>query len=146
MRGNPRGQAGFTLVEVLVAAIVVSVGLLGVIALQLESLRVMRSALARTQAVALAADLADRIRAHATPAAVYDCGGDCDDADGGDALAAADLAEWRASVRARLPDGTAAVTWAAGSTARYQIALNWLDADGSRASHQLDVRVGTGGS
>lgn len=145
MRHEPRGQAGFTLAEVLVAAIVLTVGLLGVIALQLDSLRATRSALARTQAVALSSDLADRIRAHSTPAAAYDCGGDCDDADGGDALAATDLAEWREAVRERLPDGTASVAYAAGSTARYQIALSWLDTDGSRASHQLEVLVGVGG-
>jgi len=145
MRHDPADQAGFTLAEVLVAALVLTVGLLGVIALQLESLRATRSALARTQAVTLAADLADRIRAHSTPAAAYDCGGDCDEGDGGDALAAADLAEWRASVRARLPDGTASVACAAGSTAQCRIALRWLDAGGTRASHQLDVRFGAGG-
>jgi type IV pilus assembly protein PilV len=145
MRHDPGEQAGFTLAEVLVAALVLSVGLLGVIALQLESLQATRSALARTQAVALVADLADRIRAHSTPAAAYDCGGDCDDGDGGDALAAADIAEWRASVRARLPDGTASVACTAGSTAQCRIALSWLDAGGARASHQLDVRFGAGG-
>lgn len=145
MRPDPPGQAGFTLTEVLVASIVLTVGLLGVIALQLESLRATRSALARTHAVALAADLADRIRAHSTPAAAYDCSGDCDDGDGGDALAATDLAEWRESVRARLPDGTASVAYAAGATARYQIVLSWLDAHGSLASYHLDVLVRTGG-
>ena len=145
MRHDPMDQAGLTLVEVLVAALVLTVGLLGVVALQLESLRATRSALARTQAVTLAADLADRIRAHSTPAAAYDCGGECDDEDGGDALAAADLAEWRTSVQARLPDGMASVACATGSTARCRIALSWLDAGGARASHQLDVRVGAGG-
>jgi|OpeIllAssembly_1097287.scaffolds.fasta_scaffold69098_3 type IV pilus assembly protein PilV len=145
MRPDPPGQAGFTLVEVLVASIVLTVGLLGLIALQLESLRATRSALARTQAVALTADLADRIRARSTPAAAYDCGGDCDDGDGGDAFAAAELAAWRESVRARLPDGTASVAYEAGAIARYQIVLSWLDAHGSRASHALDVLVGTGG-
>jgi type IV pilus assembly protein PilV len=145
MRPDPPRQAGFTLAEVLVASIVLTVGLLGVIALQLESLRTTRSALARTHAVALAADLADRIRAHPTPAAAYDCGGDCDDGDGGDVLAAADLAEWRESVRARLPDATASGGYASGATARYQIALSWLDAHGSPASYHVDVLVGTGG-
>ena len=144
MRPAPRPHAGFSLVELLVAAVVLCVGLLGVVALQLESLRATRSALARTQAVALAADLADRLRAHSAPVAAYDCGGECDEGDGGDPLAAADLAHWRDAARTQLPDATASVTYAAGTTGRYRIALAWADADGSRAVHQLDVLVGIG--
>jgi len=37
------------------------------------------------------------------------------------------------------------VAYQAGAIARYQIVLSWLDAHGSRASHALDVLVGTGG-
>lgn len=144
MRPAPEAAAGFSLVELLVASAVVCVGLLGVIALQLECLRAMRSATARTQAVALAADLADRVRAHPAPAAAYDCGGECGDGDGGDALAAADIAQWRDAVRAQLPDGTASVTYAAGTTARYRLALGWSDGDGARAIHELDVHVRAG--
>ena len=144
MRPAPESAAGFSLVELLVASVVVCVGLLGAVALQLECLRAMRSATARTQAVALAADLADRVRAHAAPAAAYDCDGECEEGDGGDALAAADLAQWRDAVRAQLPDGTASVTYAAGATARYRVALGWSDGDGGRAVHELDVLVGAG--
>lgn len=143
MHPAPQAAAGFSLVEMLVASVVVCVGLLGVVALQLECLQAMRSATARTQAVALSADLADRLRAHAAPAAAYDCGGECEEGDGGDALAAADLAQWRDAVRAQLPDGTASVTYAAGATARYRIALGWSDGDGARTVHELDVLVGT---
>jgi len=51
-------------VEVLVALIVLSIGMLGIAALYLEGLRATRDALVRTQAVALTADMADRIRAN----------------------------------------------------------------------------------
>lgn len=59
-----RSYAGVSLVEVLVALVVLSVGMLGIAALYVESLRSGRSALTRSQAVVLAADMADRIRAN----------------------------------------------------------------------------------
>ena len=144
MRPAPAAAAGFSLVELLVASVVACVGLLGIVALQLECLRAMRSAMARTRAVALTADLADRVRAHPVPAAAYDCGGECEEGDGGDPLAATDLAQWRDAVRTQLPDGTASVTYAAGPTARYRFALGWSDGDGTRAVHELDVLVRAG--
>lgn len=55
---------GFSLVEVLVALVVLSVGMLGIAALYVESLRSGNTAQLRTQAVALASDMADRIRAN----------------------------------------------------------------------------------
>lgn len=53
---------GFTLIEVLVALVVLAIGLLGIAALYIDSLRASRTALLRTQAIAVASDLADRIR------------------------------------------------------------------------------------
>ena len=66
-----RGQSGFTMVEVMVALVVLAVGLLGIAALLLKSLQSGRTATYRTQAVNLAADLADRIRANRTAQADY---------------------------------------------------------------------------
>lgn len=48
------------------ALVVLSIGMLGIAALHVESLRSGRTALTRTVAVALAADMADRIRANRT--------------------------------------------------------------------------------
>ena len=59
MRATRHHRAGFTLVEVLLALLVLCVGMLGTAAILLESLRASRSGIARTQAVTLAADLAD---------------------------------------------------------------------------------------
>lgn len=59
---------GFSLVEALVALVVLSIGMLGIAALHVESLRSGRTALTRTAAVNLAADMADRIRANRTAA------------------------------------------------------------------------------
>ena len=55
-------QKGFTLIEVLVAMVLLSLGLMGVAALQLESMRSTQNAQARARAVVLAADVAERMR------------------------------------------------------------------------------------
>jgi type IV pilus assembly protein PilV len=56
-------QRGVTLIEVLVAIVVLSVGLLGMAGLQVSSLRANQSAYIRTQAVSQAYDILDEIRA-----------------------------------------------------------------------------------
>src|SRR5512138_827355 len=64
-RLSPREPAaGFTLIEVLIALVVLAIGMLGIAAVYLEGLRASRDALLRTQAVILAADMGDRIRAN----------------------------------------------------------------------------------
>ncbi len=60
---NP-GQSGFTLIEVMVAMFVLSIGLLGLASLQVTALRNDQSAFMRSQATILAYDLSDRMRAN----------------------------------------------------------------------------------
>ncbi|HET9843588.1 MAG TPA: type IV pilus modification protein PilV [Gammaproteobacteria bacterium] len=55
---------GFTLLEVLIAVVVFSVGLLGVAGLQILSLKLSHDSLLRTTATLLAKDMADRMRAN----------------------------------------------------------------------------------
>jgi len=55
---------GFSLIEVLVTIVVLSGGMLGIAALYVESLKSGHTALSRTKAINLAADMADRIRAN----------------------------------------------------------------------------------
>lgn len=57
-------QHGFSLVEVLIALAVLSIGLLGLAALQTVSLRVGHDSYQRTQATMLAYDIVDRMRAN----------------------------------------------------------------------------------
>lgn len=57
-------QRGFGLVEVLVALLVLSIGLLGLAGLQAVSLRSNHGSFIRGQAVILANDIADRMRAN----------------------------------------------------------------------------------
>lgn len=63
-----RKQRGFTLIEVLVSALVLSIGLVGVAGLQAFSLKNNQSSFMRSQATSLAYDLADRMRANVASA------------------------------------------------------------------------------
>lgn len=95
---------GVTLVEVLVTLVVISVGLLGVAALQATSLRDNHSALMRGQASALADEILDRMRANRTNALEYEV--DIGDVLTGASRAALDVSEWKAQLAAVLPNAT----------------------------------------
>jgi type IV pilus assembly protein PilV len=123
-------HSGFTLVEVLVALVVLSIGMLGIAALYLESLRGGRAALYRTQAVNMAADIADRMRANRNPTDAYDCGGACAATMGGNAQAIADISAWLDNVNENLPGGTGSITYTAptGTTPTiYMVTLSWTE-------------------
>jgi len=67
------GEHGFTLIEVLVAMLVLMVGVLGVAAMQLVSFQNNQGAYYRTQATYIAAEILDRIRANEPASyAIYD--------------------------------------------------------------------------
>lgn len=137
---TPRGPIrGFSLVESLVALVVLSIGMLGIAALYVESLRSGRTALLRTQAVALAGDMADRIRANRAGAASYGAavtsantnaacapgGAGCNS----DQLARHDKAVWLGALEAALPGaiGTIAVD-AVADPRVYTITVTWSEA------------------
>ena len=71
MREMSRRQRGVTMVESLVALVVLSVGMLGIASLYVSSLKAERTALIRTQAVNLVSDMADRIRANIPAGVAY---------------------------------------------------------------------------
>jgi len=136
-----RSQSGFTMVEVLVALVVLGIGLLGIAALYLNSLQAGRTAVYRTEAITLAADLADRIRmnrtaqnAYATlfadvevPVAACETTGGCSGAD----LAATDLSNWKAAIAQLLPngEGQVAVTLpvAIDEPTNYVVTVRWAE-------------------
>lgn len=114
MLKHGRHQNGFTLVEALVALLVLSIGMLGIAALYVESLRAGRTALLRTSAVNLAADMADRIRANRAGGLAYEgaAGVLCNPALGAAAPADQALNEaacWQDTVAATLPNGIGTV-------------------------------------
>ena len=55
---------GFTLLETLIALVVLSVGMLGIASLHVEGLRNGRTATLRTKALTLATDMAEKMRAN----------------------------------------------------------------------------------
>jgi type IV pilus assembly protein PilV len=150
MHAGRRTARGITLVESLVALLVLSVGMLGIAALFVSSVRFNRTALLRTQAVNLVSDMADRIRANVSARDAYaldSYGGapaaqDCaptPDAAGSNCtiqqLAQDDLARWVAAVGATLPppggDAEATVVEytpaAGGGPERYAVQVSWLE-------------------
>ena len=70
-----RGAAGFSLIEVLVAIVLLSIGMLGLSALQARATLMGIESYQRTQALLLAQDMLDRIRANKPDAGAY-AGGD----------------------------------------------------------------------
>ncbi len=61
---NTNYQSGTSLIEVLVLAIIMSIGLLGIIALQIAGIKLTTNAVTKTQALILSEDLISRIRAN----------------------------------------------------------------------------------
>ncbi|MGE0310382.1 MAG: type IV pilus modification protein PilV [Lautropia sp.] len=135
---RPRAQSGgFTLLEVLVAIVIVSIGMLGVAAMQLSTLKTADGSKYRSVALNLAADMADRMRANLTgslgatsvgngynrPRAAY---GDpsyttpnaacrslgCQP----DEMAVDDLSTWQARISENLPGGIGIVCIDSGTT------------------------------
>jgi type IV pilus assembly protein PilV len=113
---------GFTLVEALIALLALSIGLLGVAALQMTGLKANLSAAWRTQATYLAYDILDRMRANRTAIGSYATGFGALPSPGG--VAQSDLTAWRANIAAALPGGTGAVA-VNGQTVTVQI--QWDD-------------------
>lgn len=125
-------DAGFTLIEVMVAVLVLSVGLLGLASLQANGLRQNSSAYMRTQAIIMANDMADRMRANPTEVAagtynnivatIADPGcllATCTP----DRIAEHDIATWYSSL-SELPNGTGTVT---GDGRLFTITVMWDD-------------------
>ncbi|MEH6651036.1 MAG: type IV pilus modification protein PilV [Motiliproteus sp.] len=127
--------AGFSLIEVLVALLVLSVGILGLIAMESRALKNNQSAYHRSQATILIYDLADRIRANKGALASYEsiinpsdqnCAAStpCNSASG---MAQQDLYQWRQKVTDVFPGGTS-VSWSVASSGDdVAITLRWDD-------------------
>ncbi len=126
-------QRGMTLIETLVALVVLSIGLLGVAAMQMASLRNNHAAHTRSQATALAYDIADRMRANRDAA----INGDYDIGIGAalpatTAIADVDLVAWKTALAAALPGGDGAVGPGAAANL-VRITIRWDDSRGAEA-------------
>ena len=140
MQQRPARPRGFTMIEMLVALVVLAVGMLGVASLFGISLHSGSSAITRMQAVNLATDLADRIRAnrragdgvgnaYGGAAANNSCTGaapvSCTPAQ----MAADDLYWWQRQLSRAIAGGTATgtVVVTAGTPQTYTITVSWVE-------------------
>jgi type IV pilus assembly protein PilV len=153
MRRNP--CRGFALTELLIAVVLLVIGLLGNVALLVAGLQAERNAANLATAVALTADLGERIRANrdAGPDYVIDPNAPAPPPPvcvvaapfAAAARAACDLAEWQQEVNAALPgaDARLTATPVPGTAALlYTITLRWVawgDATGGQYSLQLQL-------
>ena len=134
-----RRMAGVSMVEALVAVVIISVGMLGIAGMYLASLQAGRSANLRVQALNLTTDLADRIRANRSGLVNYQVASDglgkehdcqtvsCTAKD----LAENDLFLWKRAISAALPaNANGRVTFtdnAAPAPDRYTIVVTWRE-------------------
>jgi type IV pilus assembly protein PilV len=130
---SQRRQRGISLIEILVAIVVLSIGLLGLAGLQANSLRTSQSALYRSQAAAYAEDMAERMRANLGGARTYDIALG-DSAPVGTSIADRDRAEWLARL-ATLPGGAGSIAVDALNRT-VTITVQW---DDSRAGGPADA-------
>ncbi len=108
---TPQSALGFTLLEVLIAMVVMAVGMLGIAGMYVHSLQAGRTSQLRTQAVTLAADVADRIRANPQGGIQYIGAGANNDCSEATACSPADLAAydiwlWNQQRDQSMPAGT----------------------------------------
>ena len=132
--GLPRKSRGFTLIEVLIALIIMSVGMLGIAGLYVHSMQAGRTSVLRHNAVTLAGDIADRIRANPRAGAAYALAGannncvnggvDCTIAQ----MAANDIFLWDQQAAATLPNGQVNIVFNNGVVPpTYQITITWTE-------------------
>lgn len=143
-----RRERGLSLLEVMIATVIISVGLLGVALLQSTALRATQSTNERSQATMLVSDMLDRIRANRASAATYSLvrenvftgDGRTGACAPGAALPAqrweADGVEWMCAVRRAIPDarGRITVTGAAipggglpATSGTVEVRIEWCD-------------------
>jgi type IV pilus assembly protein PilV len=149
--GAGRYGRGFTMVEAMVALVVLAIGLLGIARLYAVTLRSGGSAIYRMQAVSLAVDLADRIRANPGANVAYAgaaslatiCYGagsvDCAPA----RMAADDLLVWNQQLATQLPAGTGTVVVAGAAVPyTYTITVNWTEpTQTTPISYVLNIQI-----
>jgi len=145
-------EQGFTLVEVMVTAAVMSIGLLGLAALQSTGLRGNDNAYARSQATILAGEIVDRMRANRTAAQTngsYDIAlataapapGDCTGAVCTPTqMATYDVGTWLTSLADALPGGDGAIACGPGNPV-CTVVVQWQQGSGPVQQFTLTTRL-----
>jgi type IV pilus assembly protein PilV len=132
---------GVSLIEVLVALLVLSFGLLGLAGLQMYSLQTNNSALMRSQATFLVMDMFDRMRLNRAEALAgdYDYNADVNLSSGSDftdpkptgsSVAEIDVAQWVDLIAESLPDGKGSVDCTGIANSDCRVIVQWADTRG----------------
>lgn len=141
IRHRFQATAGFSLVEVLVALVVLSIGLLGLAGLQTRGVRDNHSAYLRTQATLNAKDLVDRMRANRSAALVGDYDIDFGvNVAAGATVAAQDLSQWQAAL-AQLPGPGQGKVAVDKTNRRVRVDISWDDSRGAEARAVLSLET-----
>ena len=150
---RPFLQSGFSLIESMVALVVVSVGMIGIAGLYGQGLSAGRTALYRTQAVNLAGDMADRIRENRLGGVAYAGMGANNSCDPPAAvnctppqMAQHDLWVWTNQVAVLLPNGVGTVAFLATTPPTYTIQVTWQETVAGQppVNYQMVIRVPIG--
>lgn len=162
--------SGFSLIEVLVAVLIVAVGILGVAGLQITSLQLNQSAMFRSEALQMGNDLLDRMRANTlqdyapapvlltdAPGAARNCSSEsCNP----DELVGYDLTWWKCSINSTLDEAlgtqfpacvdlsvSGALPLGAGAVSKqsgvYTVTVEWQD-NRAGARQAISLRSQTG--
>lgn len=121
---------GHNLIEVLIALLVLSIGLLGLAGLQATSMQYGHDANVRSLATIAAYDIIERIHTNQDQAASYTAGTTCADVNACCNATAAtvenDLMCWDRSLKTALPSGRGTVT-GPDAGGYYTIDISWVD-------------------
>jgi type IV pilus assembly protein PilV len=133
-----------SLIENLIALVLLAVALLGMAVLSNRALSVTRGNVYRQQAIQLTDDLSNRLFAHVRGRGIgSDAVADCSAASASclaSPSAQDELASWRRNVADALPGGNGVLgITTAGARMRYEITVTWLTTEPNPAEHRLAV-------
>lgn len=128
MINSKSAQSGATLIEVLIAIVVLSIGLLGLAGLQVTSIQSNYSAYYRSQATVLAYDYADRMRTNREVAKTMSSDSSFPASSSTHSVSGSqftkDKAQWLNALALTLPDGTGLVE---RNGTQITISVRWND-------------------
>ena len=132
-----RRQTGVSLIEILIALVILSIGLLGMAGLQARTLSLNHSAYQRTQAINLSYDVVDRMRANRRSAQDGDYEITLTASNPtGQSVPDQDLREWREIIQATLPSGTGSVALNGNLVT---IVIQWDDSRGREPLQSFEL-------
>lgn len=132
---------GFTLVEVLVALLVLSLGVLGIAGLQATSLRNKNNAYLRTQANILAYDIVDRMRANRSAVLSSSYNISLGATPTGSSTAATDLSQWKSDLSSYLTNGDGAVSCTSAGLCSVTVQWDEIASDGANRQFVLSTEI-----